>query len=29
LQQHGTQLKVMSRFLNAFVRADEIYAPPP
>jgi LmbE family N-acetylglucosaminyl deacetylase len=29
LQQHATQLKVMSRFLNAFVRADEIYAPPP
>jgi LmbE family N-acetylglucosaminyl deacetylase len=29
LQQHATQMKVMSRFLDAFVRADEIYAPPP
>lgn len=29
LHAHRTQLKVMDRFLNAFVRANEIYAPAP
>ena len=29
LGEHRTQLRVMSRFLNAFVRGSEIYAPAP
>ena len=29
LDEHRTQLRVMSRFLNAFVRSSEIYAPAP
>jgi LmbE family N-acetylglucosaminyl deacetylase len=29
LRAHRTQLEVMSRFLNAFVRSNEIYAPVP
>lgn len=29
LGEHRTQLRVMSRFLNAFVRSNEIYAPAP
>jgi LmbE family N-acetylglucosaminyl deacetylase len=29
LRAHHTQLEVMSRFLNAFIRSNEIYAPPP
>ena len=29
LREHQSQLKVMSRFLEAFVRANEIYAPAP
>jgi hypothetical protein len=29
LGEHRTQLRVMRRFLEAFVRNDEIYAPAP
>ena len=29
LRAHRTQLKLMSRFLNAFVRANELFAPAP
>ncbi|HEX9472956.1 MAG TPA: PIG-L family deacetylase [Steroidobacteraceae bacterium] len=29
LREHRTQMEVMSRFLNAFVRTNEIYAPAP